>query len=92
LAGLCADDPQRAGEGRKRHLLGVAASEAALAVAGRTVAVGNAIPHIEAARDAADREANPPKPAVAEAELRRNELGVHLSLTYRRAMVSVWTA
>jgi hypothetical protein len=54
--------------------------------------VGNAILHIEAARDAADWQANPPQPALAKAELRRHELGAHVSLVRHRAIVCVWTA
>jgi len=70
----------------------VAVSEAALTVARRTVSVRNAILHIEAAPNAADRQANPPQPALAKAELRRHELRAHLSLVRHRAIVCAWTA
>ena len=85
------DDPPESWVAR-RDVRCAATSEAAFAVARRTVAVGNAIRHIEAAPDAADGEANPPEAAIAEAELRRHDPGTHLSLIQRSVIVRAWAA
>src|SRR5262249_14768313 len=68
-----------------------AASEATLAVPRRTVAMGNAIRHIEAPPDATERVAELLQITLAVAELRRNKPGGRALLVGRRSIARAWT-